>query len=171
MNSRWPRAAALTIAAGFCIATSAPPQWSVFDEVALAVELSEGTPTATFLVSVTYDVPDEDTTLFLTANARIERSIGSGETLTVVIDADDGLDGGATDSRDLARTETFLSARAELGFCGRPCERAFVVSVIWDGAPFNDFTTVDLEINASATGGDSVDLPAGADVQLVVEPL
>lgn len=169
--SHWLRTSALIAAAGLSIATSQAPSWTVSDQAAFDVELSEGAPTVTFAVSVTFDVPDDETALSLAANARVTRSIGAGETMTVVIDADDGLGGGDTDARDLARPETFLTARADLDYCGRPCTRELLVTLIWDGAPANDFTTVELEIIASANGGDTTELPPGADVQLVAEPL
>lgn len=158
-------------AAAASIATQPPPGWTVSDETTFDVELSEPAPSVTFLVTATYDVPEQDVTLSIAANARIERAIGAGEFLTVSIDPDDGGDGGDTDSRDLGRPTTFVSALSELEHCGRPCARAFLVTLVWDGAPANDFANVELTISAIADGDGTTEVPEGAGVQVFAELL
>lgn len=165
----WPRTGVLIIAAGLSVATAPPPSWNVSGQAPLDIELSEQAPAVSLAVSATFDVPDDETELVLSVTARVRRAIGAGETMTVTIDADDGLDGTASDSRDLARELTVLTARADLDYCGRPCSRDFVVTLAWSGAPANDVTSVELEINASATGGDTTEVPPGAEVAVTAE--
>lgn len=147
--SWWLRSAVLVIAVVASVATS-QALFRVDDEVRLDVELSEPAPSVTFLITATYDVPDDVDELAIAASARVERTIGAGEVLTVSIDPDDGGDGGDTDSRDLGRPVTFVTPFSEIEYCGRPCVREFLLTLSWEGAPTNDFTSVELTITASA---------------------
>lgn len=167
--SWWLRSAVLVVAVAASIATQ-PAVFRVDDEVSFDVELSEPAPTVTFLVTATYDVPEDSDELAIAANARIERNIGAGEFLTVSIDPDDGGDGGATDSRDLGRPVTIVSPFSEIAHCGRPCVRDFLVTMTWEGAPANDFANVELTITASAERA-SEDFPDDAGVAVTAELL